>query len=64
MLGVDTVVVCDGEQIGKPADEADARRMLELLAGATHEVVSGLCLRTAGLGGAARGDDARDLPAR
>ena len=47
VLGVDTVVVCGGELIGKPADEAEAARMLETLAGRTHEVVSGLCLRTA-----------------
>src|SRR5213080_1728491 len=47
VLGVDTVVVCGGEPIGKPVDAADAERMLELLSGRTHEVVSGLCLRTA-----------------
>ncbi|HEX6763246.1 MAG TPA: Maf family protein [Gaiellaceae bacterium] len=47
VLGVDTVVVCDGRVIGKPVDEEDADRMLELLAGRAHEVVSGLCLRTA-----------------
>ena len=46
MLGVDTVVVCSGKQLGKPADAADARAALERLSGATHEVVSGLCLRT------------------
>jgi septum formation protein len=46
VLGVDTVVVCGGETIGKPRDAADAARMLETLAGRTHEVVSGLCLRT------------------
>jgi septum formation protein len=46
VLGVDTLVVCAGEQVGKPRDEADAKRMLELLSGRTHEVVSGLCLRT------------------
>ena len=46
MLGVDTVVVCDGAVLGKPADAGDAERMLETLAGTTHEVVSGLCLRT------------------
>ena len=45
VLGVDTVVLCRGEQLGKPADEADARRMLETLSGWEHEVVSGLCLR-------------------
>jgi septum formation protein len=48
VLGVDTVVRIGGEQLGKPAGEADARRMLELLSGATHEVVSGLCLRGPG----------------
>jgi septum formation protein len=46
VLGVDTVVVCDGQVLGKPVDAADAERMLETLAGKTHEVVSGLCLRT------------------
>jgi septum formation protein len=46
VLGVDTIVVCAGEQIGKPRDAADAERMLELLSGRRHEVVSGLCLRT------------------
>jgi septum formation protein len=47
VLGVDTVVVCDGEVLGKPAVATDAERMLETLSGKTHEVVSGLCLRTA-----------------
>jgi septum formation protein len=46
VLGVDTVVVCDGTVLGKPSDAADAERMIETLAGKTHEVVSGLCLRT------------------
>lgn len=46
VLGVDTVVVCDGRVLGKPADAAEAERMLETLGGRTHEVVSGLCLRT------------------
>jgi septum formation protein len=46
VLGVDTIVSCNGEVIGKPRDAADAARMLETLAGKTHEVVSGLCLRT------------------
>ena len=46
VLGVDTIVSCDGEVIGKPRDANDAERMLELLAGKTHEVISGLCLRT------------------
>jgi septum formation protein len=46
VLGVDTVVVCDGTALGKPDAAGDAERMLELLSGRTHEVVSGLCLRT------------------
>jgi septum formation protein len=46
VLGVDTVVRCHGRQLGKPRDEVEARRMLEELSGTTHEVVSGLCLRT------------------
>ena len=46
VLGVDTVVVCSGEILGKPSDATEAERMLELLSGRTHEVVSGLCLRT------------------
>jgi septum formation protein len=46
VLGVDTVVVCDGAVLGKPDTAGDAERMLELLSGRTHEVVSGLCLRT------------------
>jgi nucleoside triphosphate pyrophosphatase len=47
VLGVDTVVVLDGAILGKPADADEARSMLERLSGRTHEVVSGLCLRTA-----------------
>jgi septum formation protein len=46
VLGVDTVVICGGTVLGKPADVGEAERMLETLAGKTHEVVSGLCLRT------------------
>jgi septum formation protein len=46
VLGVDTIVSCGGEVIGKPQDATEAERMLDLLSGRTHEVVSGLCLRT------------------
>ena len=46
VLGVDTVVVLDGAVLGKPADADEARAMLERLSGKTHEVVSGICLRT------------------
>jgi septum formation protein len=47
VLGVDTVVVCEGTVLGKASAPGEAEQMLELLAGRTHEVVSGLCLRTA-----------------
>jgi septum formation protein len=46
VLGVDTIVLCDGRVIGKPASAGEAEEMLEALSGKTHEVVSGLCLRT------------------
>ena len=48
VLGVDTSVWLEGSLYGKPADATDAERMLERLAGKTHTVVSGLCLRTPG----------------
>jgi septum formation protein len=46
VLGVDSEVLVDGELLGKPANATEAEAMLEALAGRTHEVVSGLCLRT------------------
>ncbi len=50
VLGADTTVVAEGEMLGKPADPADARRMLAALAGRRHEVLTGICLRrTAGI---------------
>ncbi len=48
VLGVDTTVVCGGRVYAKPADAGEAERMLEALGGATHAVVSGLCLLTPG----------------
>jgi septum formation protein len=45
VLGADTTVVIDGEMLAKPADAADARRMLERLSGRCHEVLTGICLR-------------------
>ena len=44
VIGCDTVAECDGRILGKPADEDDARRMLETLSGRRHRVLSGLCL--------------------
>ena len=46
VLGVDTVVTCGGRVLGKPGNAEEAEEMLDLLGGKTHEVVSGLCLRT------------------
>jgi septum formation protein len=45
VLGADTTVVIDGQILAKPADAADARRMLALLSGRRHEVLTGICLR-------------------
>lgn len=44
VLGADTVVVVDQEILEKPKDAADAARMLRLLSGKTHEVITGVCL--------------------
>ena len=45
VLGADTTVRVGGEMLGKPADAADARRMIAALAGRSHEVITGICLR-------------------
>ncbi len=45
VLAADTTVVVGGEMLGKPEDAADARRMLRLLAGRRHEVITGIALR-------------------
>ena len=44
VLGADTIVVIENELIGKPADEDDARRMLRMLSGKWHEVLTGVAL--------------------
>jgi septum formation protein len=54
VLGADTIVVVDGAILGKPADAADAARMLRMLSGRTHEVITGVCVITP----AARGQGA------
>jgi septum formation protein len=44
MLGADTIVVFNGTIFGKPADPTDARRMLKLLSGTQHEVLTGVAI--------------------
>ena len=44
ILAADTVVVVDNEVLGKPADADDARRMLTLLSGRQHAVITAVCL--------------------
>ncbi len=46
LLTADTVVIAGGEILGKPKNNADAERMLKILSGATHKVVTGVTLRT------------------
>jgi len=48
VLGADTTVVVDAEILGQPRDDDDARRMLELLSGRWHEVVTGVALARMG----------------
>ena len=48
VLGADTVVVIDGELLGKPRDPADARRMLARIAGREHTVLTGVALEEPG----------------
>lgn len=45
VLGADTAVCCEGQILGKPHDRDDAARMLRLLSGRVHEVVTGVVLR-------------------
>lgn len=48
VLGADTEVVLDGRVFGKPADAADAARMLRVLSGRTHQVISAVAVVGAG----------------
>ena len=54
VMAADTVVVVDGELLGKPCDRDDARRMLRLLSGRTHRVLTAVTLLAPG--GASAGD--------
>jgi septum formation protein len=46
VLGADTTVTLDGQILGKPVDDADAARMLRMLSGRTHRVITGVALAT------------------
>jgi septum formation protein len=54
VLGADTVVVVDDMMLEKPTDVADAARMLRLLSGKTHQVITGVCLVPPGVSSADR----------
>jgi septum formation protein len=43
-IGADTIVLCDGEIMGKPKDAADAERMLRKLSGVSHAVITGFAV--------------------
>ena len=47
LITSDTVVICEGEILGKPKDREDAVRMLRMLSGKTHRVVTGVTVRSA-----------------
>jgi septum formation protein len=55
ILGADTIVVVDGNILGKPRDADDAARMLRLLSGRVHEVITGVCVVRAGVRGQGSG---------
>jgi septum formation protein len=44
VLGADTSVVVDDDVLGKPGDREDASRMLRMLSGRSHQVLTGVCL--------------------
>lgn len=46
LITADTIVWLNGKVYGKPTDEEEAKNMLRALSGKTHEVITGVCLRT------------------
>ena len=44
VIAADTIVVCQGQVLGKPRDVADAKAMLQLLSGRDHQVMTGMCV--------------------
>jgi len=62
VLGADTIVVARDQVLGKPTDAADAVRMLRLLTGRQHFVITGVCLiGTEFQGTASQGTDFEDV---
>jgi septum formation protein len=55
VLGADTIVTIDGRVLGKPRDAPDARRMLRMLSGRTHRVVTGVAIWSGSDGGIVSG---------
>lgn len=49
VIAADTIVVCNGQVLGKPTDENDAYRMLRLLSGRDHQVMTGMCILRDGI---------------
>lgn len=50
IIGADTLVFAEGQILGKPRDKADAKAMLRLLSGRTHQVITGVALLEGGRG--------------
>ncbi|MCQ2400032.1 MAG: Maf family protein, partial [Clostridia bacterium] len=60
VLAADTLVVCNGEILGKPSTESEAKEYLHALSGKVHQVVTGVCVVTADGG---RTESATAMPA-
>lgn len=46
IITADTIVWHEGKVLGKPVDSADAKRMLQIMSGKTHQVITGVCIST------------------
>lgn len=60
LLTADTIVWCEGTMLGKPANETDAKRMLRLLSGRTHQVYTAVCMTWLGADGKRQEDSLVD----
>jgi len=50
IIGADTIVLAEGKALGKPRDPADARRMLQIISGRQHRVITAFCIRNTSRG--------------